>query len=130
LQEEYESLLKQSSEKDLNKYQIQAQEKRLAFMREENEQLLEEIRTKNVELSALRNVSLQLATYENILEQYKALEREKLGLEETSRKEHSELLQTRKRLSETEHEFSQLKSLSTNPSSKSASSSQLKHIQQ
>lgn len=99
-------------------------------MREENEQLLEEIRTKNVELSALRNVSLQLATYENILEQYKALEREKLGLEETSRKEHSELLQTRKRLSETEHEFSQLKSLSTNPSSKSASSSQVKHIQQ
>lgn len=33
-----------------------------------------------MELSALRNVSLQLATYENILEQYKALEREKLGL--------------------------------------------------
>jgi hypothetical protein len=83
-------------------------------MREENEQLLEEIRRKNVELSALRNVSLQLVTYENILEQYKALEREKLGLEETSRKEHSELLQTRKRLSETEHEFSQFKSLSTN----------------
>lgn len=42
-------------------------EKRLGMMKDENEQLIAEIKGKNQELAALRGVSLQLTTYENIL---------------------------------------------------------------
>ena len=62
------------------------QEKRIGLLKEDNEQLLKEIRSKNQELSALRNMSLQVISYENVLAQYKALEKEKLTLEETNRK--------------------------------------------
>jgi hypothetical protein len=79
---------------------METQEKRLGLMREENERLLEEIRGKNVELSGLRNITLELSSYENILDQYKSLEKEKLGLEEVSRKERSELLELKKRVRE------------------------------
>ena len=82
-----------------------------------------------MELISLRNISLQLATYENVLEQYKGLEKEKLQMEQISRREHYELLSVRKRLTDVEHEFEEYKKYSSTSLNKTSSTSQLKQLQ-